>query len=126
MDPGCPGTPSVHQLGRAHAHTPAIVEFSKRPSSETAKSKYNPHHIISQVDITLEHALQVSDVVISAVPSDAYKVPTRWLKDGCVCVNVAGEKNFEADVRERVSSARSEATNLAAGRGMPRHREHCD
>jgi methylenetetrahydrofolate dehydrogenase (NAD+) len=80
-----------------------IVEFSKRPSAETAKSKYNPHHIISQVDTTLEEALKVSDVVISAVPSEGYKVPTRFLKDGCVCVNVAGEKNFEADVRERAS-----------------------
>ncbi len=46
----------------------------------------------------------MSDVVISAVPSEGYKVPTRFLKDGCVCVNVAGEKNFEADVRERVST----------------------
>lgn len=81
--------------------TPAIVEFSKRPTAET--SKFNPHHVITPVDITLEQALGVSDVVISAVPVEDYKVPTRWLKDGCVCVNVAGEKNFESDVRERVS-----------------------
>lgn len=82
--------------------TPAIVEFSKRPTAET-KSKFNPHHVITPVNITLEQALGVSDVVISAVPVEDYKVPTRWLKDGCICVNVAGEKNFEADVRERVS-----------------------
>ena len=25
------------------------------------------------------------------------------IKDGCVCVNVASEKNFEKDVREKVS-----------------------
>ena len=42
--------------------------------------------------------------MISAVPSASYKVPTRWLKDGCVCVNVASEKNFEKDVREKVRS----------------------
>ena len=41
--------------------------------------------------------------MISAVPSASYKVPTGWLKDGCVCVNVASEKNFEKDVREKVS-----------------------
>lgn len=55
------------------------------------------------MDTTLEEALKVSDVVISAVPNDKYKIPTRWLKDGAICVNVAGEKNFESDVRERVS-----------------------
>lgn len=54
-------------------------------------------------DLKLADCLAISDVVISAVPVESYKVPTKALKDGCVCVNVAGEKNFEADVRERVS-----------------------
>lgn len=79
----------------------SIVEFSKRPTNDT--SKYNAHHVVNPVDVTLEQALGVSDVVISAVPVENYKVPTRWLKDGCVCVNVAGEKNFETDVRDRAS-----------------------
>jgi len=57
------------------------------------------------VSKTLEECLAVSDVVISAVPNEKYKLPTQWLKDGCICVNVAGEKNFEADVRQRVSAA---------------------
>ena len=39
---------------------------------------------------------------MSAVPSATYKVPTAALKDGCVCVNVAADKNFEADVRDKV------------------------
>ncbi|KAG5721249.1 hypothetical protein E4T56_gene17338, partial [Termitomyces sp. T112] len=30
-------------------------------------------------------------------------VKTEWLKDGCVCVNVSSEKNFEKDVREKAS-----------------------
>jgi hypothetical protein len=81
----------------------AIQEFSKRPSSSTTASKSNPHHVTTPTDLTLAQCLAISDVVISAVPSQAYKVPTKDLKDGCVCVNVAGEKNFEADVRERVS-----------------------
>jgi methylenetetrahydrofolate dehydrogenase (NAD+) len=78
----------------------AIVEFSKRPTA--AGSKLNPHHVVNPTDLTLEQCLGISDVVISAVPSQSYKVSTNALKDGCVCVNVAGEKNFEADVRERV------------------------
>ncbi|WWC64125.1 uncharacterized protein I303_106733 [Kwoniella dejecticola CBS 10117] len=84
----------------------SIVEFSKRPSSSlsTTSSKFNPHHITTPLpDFTLAQALSISDVVISAVPVSSYKVPTKDLKDGCICVNVAGEKNFEADVRERVS-----------------------
>ncbi|KAK8843392.1 hypothetical protein IAR55_007049 [Kwoniella newhampshirensis] len=78
------------------------VDFSKRPAASTTKS--NPHHIVTPLpDITLAQALSISDVVISAVPVTSYKVPTQHLKDGCVCVNVAGEKNFESDVRERAS-----------------------
>ena len=57
-------------------------------------------------DFTLQSALAVSDVVISAVPNKNYKVKTEWLKDGCICVNVAGDKNFEADVRDKVSDDR--------------------
>ncbi|KAI9636671.1 methylenetetrahydrofolate dehydrogenase [Dioszegia hungarica] len=106
----------------------SIVEFSKRPSvpapsspkdsttpgptaaiSPTApapalsSSKFNPHHIITPLpaSTTLEDCLRISDVVISAVPSQKYKVPTRFLKDGAICVSVAAERNFEADVRDR-------------------------
>lgn len=84
----------------------SIVEFSKRPStSESHTSRYNPHHIMTPLpaDYTLQDALRVSDVVISAVPHKDYKVKTEWLKDGCICVNVAGDKNFEADVRDKAS-----------------------
>ncbi|WWD06644.1 hypothetical protein V865_004737 [Kwoniella europaea PYCC6329] len=82
----------------------SIVEFSKRPSTSTTTSKFNPHHITTPLpEFTLAQALSISDVVISAVPVASYKVPTKDLKDGCICVNVAGEKNFEADVRERAS-----------------------
>jgi hypothetical protein len=86
------------------------VEFSKRPS--TSVSRYNPHHVITPITLTLEEALSMSDVVISAVPSKSYKVETRHLKDGCVCVNVAGDKNFEDDVRGRV---RVTTTKLTVG-----------
>lgn len=39
---------------------------------------------------------------MSAVPSPDYKVKTIDLKDGCFCLNVSAEKNFENDVREKV------------------------
>ena len=53
-------------------------------------------------EFDIAHCLALSDVVVSAVPSATYKVPTAALKDGCVCVNVAADKNFEADVRDKV------------------------
>ncbi|WVN91105.1 uncharacterized protein L203_106354 [Cryptococcus depauperatus CBS 7841] len=85
----------------------SIVEFSKRPSPPPSTSeiaKVRAHHIVSPLSgMTLKEALNISDVVISAVPADSFKVPTKELKDGCICVNVAGEKNFETDVKDRAS-----------------------
>ena len=83
-------------------------EYTKRPrvTSTTAESissqRYHPHHIVHPSNLTLQQCLEISDVVISAVPSQTYTVNTEWLKDGCVCLNVAAEKNFEKDVRDKV------------------------
>jgi methylenetetrahydrofolate dehydrogenase (NAD+) len=64
--------------------------------------QYNPHHVSHPASLSLQECLALSDVVVSAVPTAEYKVKTAWLKDGCVCVNVAADKNFEKDVREKV------------------------
>jgi hypothetical protein len=102
----------------------SIQEYTKRPhvsppepnaepsssgepsSSETAAAvkarRYHPRHVAHPTKFTLQQCLALSDVVISAVPSPTYKVKTEWLKDGCLCVNVAADKNFEKDVREKV------------------------
>ncbi len=85
---------------RRPLHT-AIQEFTKRPS-QASTSKYNPHHVVQPSSLTLQQCLEFSDVVIGAVPVASYKIKTDWLKDGVVAVNVAQEKNFEADVREKV------------------------
>lgn len=85
-------------------------EYTKRPrvtsSSISAESissqRYHPHHIVHPSNLSLQACLEISDVIISAVPSQTYKVKTEWLKDGCVCLNVAAEKNFEKDVRDKV------------------------
>jgi hypothetical protein len=77
-------------------------EYTKRPPSGAVR-KYHPHHISQPSNATLQECLARSDVVISAVPSAEYKVKTVELKDGCVCINVSSEKNFEKDVREKAS-----------------------
>ena len=100
----------------------SIQEYTKRPTAPTApppssgcgeggraaaaRRAYHPHHVVRPAppSFDLARCLAISDVVVSAVPSATYKVPTAALKDGCVCVNVAADKNFEADVREKVRS----------------------
>ena len=83
-------------------------------SSETVNIKrYNPRHVVHLSNLSLQECLAISDVVISAVPSASYKVKTEWLKDGCVCVNVAADKNFEKNVQDKVDMRFS--TVLPAG-----------
>jgi methylenetetrahydrofolate dehydrogenase (NAD+) len=88
----------------------SIQEYNKRPvagagpGAGAPRRAYHPRHVVRPAppEVDLERCLAISDVVVSAVPSATYKVPTAALKDGCVCVNVAADKNFEADVREKV------------------------
>lgn len=51
----------------------------------------------------LKDCLAVSDVVISGVPGDKFKVPTDLIRDGAVCINFSSEKNFTPDVKERAA-----------------------
>ncbi|KAF8076744.1 NAD-P-binding protein [Lyophyllum atratum] len=87
----------------------SIQEYTKRPRVEGADSeseaarRYHPRHVVRPSNLTLQECLALSDVVVSAVPVAAYKVKTEWLKDGCVCLNVAADKNFEKDVRDKAS-----------------------
>lgn len=49
----------------------------------------------------LSDLCSLSDVIVSAVPSDSFKIKTSDIKLGAVCVNVATGNNFEGNVRER-------------------------
>ncbi|VDB89927.1 unnamed protein product [Peniophora sp. CBMAI 1063] len=83
----------------------SIQVYTKRPPAPdgTDAGRYHPHHVVRPTKLSLEECLSQSDVVVSAVPSDKYKVKTSALKEGCVCINVAADKNFEANVREKAS-----------------------
>ncbi|KAG5648759.1 hypothetical protein DXG03_000107 [Asterophora parasitica] len=87
----------------------SIQEYTKRPRVEgsttesEATRRYHARHVVRPSTLTLQECLALSDVVVSAVPSATYKVKTKWLKDGCVCLNVAADKNFENDVRDKAS-----------------------
>ncbi|CCE64344.1 hypothetical protein TPHA_0H01380 [Tetrapisispora phaffii CBS 4417] len=44
-----------------------------------------------------------ADVIITGVPSETYKFPTEYIKDGAVCINFSSSKNFEDSVKEIAS-----------------------
>jgi methylenetetrahydrofolate dehydrogenase (NAD+) len=41
---------------------------------------------------TLEDAVKVSKVIVSAVPNALFKVDKRWVQYGAICINVSSEK----------------------------------
>lgn len=102
------GRPLAALLSNDGAHVfsvdiDTVQEYTKRPSVSAAeKPKYYSAHVVHPSNLSLKQCLALSDVVVSAVPSADYKVKTEWLKPGCVCVNVASDKNFEGNVREKV------------------------
>ncbi|CAE7154535.1 unnamed protein product, partial [Rhizoctonia solani] len=85
----------------------SVQEYTKRPATKADGSdklkRYYPRHVVHPCSLSLEQCLAISDVVVSAVPNATYKVPTEWLKDGCICVNVASDRNFQSDVRDKAS-----------------------
>lgn len=52
---------------------------------------------LRKTDATPEEAVGQSDVVITGVPSKAYKLPASWLKEGSTVINVSTFKNVEEE-----------------------------
>jgi methylenetetrahydrofolate dehydrogenase (NAD+) len=61
------------------------------------------HEVVDKPGWTLEDCLPISDVVISGVPGDKYKVPLEKMRDGAVCINFSSERNFTPEVKEKAS-----------------------
>jgi methylenetetrahydrofolate dehydrogenase (NAD+) len=51
----------------------------------------------------LETALQQSDVVITGVPSDTFKLDVDLLKEGVVAVNFSSFKNIPPEIKSKAS-----------------------
>lgn len=60
-------------------------------------------HQVADVDVTLDQAALMSDVIVTGVPSPNYKFPVEHIKDGSVCINFSSEKNFSPEVKEHAS-----------------------
>ena len=56
--------------------------------------KKRRYDIYEKLGWELRDCLPLSDVVISGVPDDKFKVPTELMRDGAVCINFSSEKNF--------------------------------
>lgn len=50
------------------------------------------HEVTEKEGWTLKDCVPISDVVISGVPGESFKIPTSLLKDGVVCINFSTEK----------------------------------
>jgi methylenetetrahydrofolate dehydrogenase (NAD+) len=62
------------------------------------------HQVHKQEGWGLKECLPISDVVISGVPGDQFKVPVELVRDGAVCINFSSDKNFDnAAVKEKAS-----------------------
>lgn len=61
------------------------------------------HEVSEKPGWTLDDCLPLSDVVISGVPGDKYKVPLEKMRDGAVCINFSSERNFTPEVKEKAS-----------------------
>ncbi|KAL9630083.1 MAG: hypothetical protein Q9204_004906 [Flavoplaca sp. TL-2023a] len=61
------------------------------------------HDVVDKDGWKLEDCVPLSNVVISGVPGDDFKFPTRLLKDGAICINFSTEKNFGTEVKDKAS-----------------------
>lgn len=79
------------------------------------------HEVVEKEGWGLETCVPLSDVVICGVPGDSFKLPTKLLREGAVCINFSTEKvrgflprlthqvtdrdnkNFEGDVKDKAS-----------------------
>ncbi|PSR88919.1 putative methylenetetrahydrofolate dehydrogenase [Coniella lustricola] len=66
--------------------------------------KNHRHQVEDKPGWGLKDVLPISDVVISGVPSESYKVPTELLRDGTVCINFSSYRNFDGPaIKEKAS-----------------------
>lgn len=51
----------------------------------------------------LQQCCADADVIITGVPSESYKFPTEFIKEGAVCINFSSSKNFDDSVKSKAS-----------------------
>lgn len=54
--------------------------------------KMRKHEVVEKEGWSLQDCVPLSDVVISGVPGETFKIPTDILKNGAVCINFSTDK----------------------------------
>lgn len=98
------GRPLAALLANDGATVYSVDVHNVQEYTRGAGIKNRKHEVREKEGWGLKDALAVSDVVISGVPGEQFKVPVEHLKDGVVCVNFSSERNFNtAEVKEKAA-----------------------
>ncbi|KAI5369955.1 Putative tetrahydrofolate dehydrogenase/cyclohydrolase, NAD(P)-binding domain superfamily [Septoria linicola] len=97
------GRPLAALLANDGAEVYSVDVTGVQQFSRGSGLKKQKHDTREMAGWGLEQCLPISDVVISGVPGEKYKVPTHLVRDGAVCINFSSEKNFDPDIKEKAS-----------------------
>ncbi|KAF1996818.1 bifunctional protein [Amniculicola lignicola CBS 123094] len=97
------GRPLAALLANDGAHVYSVDIDDVQEFTRGVGLRKRRHEVVEKPGWTVENCLPISDVVISGVPGDKYKVPLHLLKPGAVCVNFSSERNFAPEVKEKAS-----------------------
>lgn len=86
------GRPLAALLANDGAEVYSVDVTGVQKFSRGSGLRKQQHSVEDKEGWTLKDALAISDVVISGVPGDSYKVPVELLRDGAVCINFSSEK----------------------------------
>ena len=90
------------------ADVTGVQQFSR--GSGLRKQK---HEVREMEGWGLEKCLPLSEVVISGVPGEDFKVPTNLIRDGAVCINFSSEKVSSIALTSSGLSARADSSRIS-------------
>ncbi|CAK4031520.1 Methylenetetrahydrofolate dehydrogenase [NAD(+)] [Lecanosticta acicola] len=97
------GRPLAALLANDGAEVYSVDVTGVQQFSRGSGLKKQKHEVADKEGWTLKDCLPISEVVISGVPGDKFRVPTELIRDGAVCINFSSQKNFADDVKEKAS-----------------------
>ncbi|KAF2847671.1 NAD(P)-binding protein [Plenodomus tracheiphilus IPT5] len=97
------GRPLAALLANDGAHVYSVDINDVQEFTRGVGLRKRRHEVVEKPGWTIENCLPISDVVISGVPGDKYKVPLETMRDGAVCINFSSERNFTPEVKEKAS-----------------------
>ena len=86
------GRPLAALLANDGADVYSVDVTGVQQFSRGSGLKKQKHEVIDKEGWTLKDCLAISEVVISGVPGDKFKVPTEDVREGAVCINFSSEK----------------------------------